>query len=212
MRRVADAQPDFTIFGGRIEPIWPREPPDWFFRVVPLGGTFAKTADDLTDGPVSPMWIAGPNMAVRKGVFDGGYRFDETMGPQPGRYCMGSETELTTRLSRLGFRSYHCNALRVGHIVRPHQMKPEWIIKRANRLGKGMFRLQGGEVSRGTPSLFRVPRWMVRQFVQELAKLIAAKATGDFERQFAAAWQVQYYLGYLAEAWHAQSHLWPQGR
>ena len=32
------------------------------------------------------MWIAGPNIAVRKCVFDVGYRFDETMGPQPGQY------------------------------------------------------------------------------------------------------------------------------
>jgi hypothetical protein len=207
MRRVADEQPDFTIFGGRIEPIWPREPPNWFFRVVPLGCTFAKTTDDLTNGPVPPLSVAGPNMAVRKCVFDAGYRFDETMGPQPGQYCMGSEVEFTTRLSRLGFRCYHYNASHVGHIVRPHQMEPAWIIKRANRFGKGMFRLQGGELSRGTRSLFGVPRWMVRRFVQELAKLITAKATGDFERRFAAAWQVQYYLGYLAEARHAGKKL-----
>lgn len=200
MHAAAAAQPDFTILGGRVEPIWPIEPPDWFFRVVPLAITFAITPEDLSDGPTFPALVFGPNMAIRRQVFDAGHRFDESIGPQPGQYCMGSETEFATRLSRHGYKAWHCSASRVRHIIRPYQMDPESILARANRSGRGTYRIERDQLPPGMPMLFGLPRWRVRRLLEETAEFMIAKVNGDFERCFSAQWHLQSFFGYLSEA------------
>ena len=77
MRRVADEQLDYDIFGGEIHPIWPEEPPGWMLRCVPKGH-FAWTG--FAEGPAEPWQIWGPNMAVRRKVFSD-HRFFEGIGP-----------------------------------------------------------------------------------------------------------------------------------
>lgn len=54
---------------------------------------FAKR--DLPEGPVEAGAIYGVNMAVRRCVFEAGFRFDEIVGPNAldPNYPMGGETE-----------------------------------------------------------------------------------------------------------------------
>ena len=40
-------------------------------------------------GPIRPALVAGPNMAIRRRVFEQGYRFDPEVGPSGGDYAMG---------------------------------------------------------------------------------------------------------------------------
>lgn len=199
MWSVADAQPGYDIFGGRIEPLWPTPPPDWFFQVVPLGVTFAATPDDLADGEVSPGMVWGPNLAIRSRVFAAGHRYDVAVGPQPGLYRMGSETEFTTRLSNLGYKSWHCKASRVGHIIRPHQMEPEWIIRRAYQFGRDIYWKERDGYGSDSSMLLGVPRWKYRRLLEELGKLAVATMKRDFEKRFSARWEVQFLRGYLSE-------------
>src|SRR5581483_3201021 len=77
--------------------------PDWLLKWVPLQPTFAITNPTWEEGPINPLHIFGPNMAVRADVFQSGYRFNTSVGPSAGSYAMGSETEFTNRLARSGF-------------------------------------------------------------------------------------------------------------
>jgi glycosyltransferase involved in cell wall biosynthesis len=210
LEECAAAHPDYTMFGGAIVPGWAHPPPAWILRHVPLGLTYALTAPDLQDGPVFPGLLWGPNMALRRQVFDAGFRFDETIGPNGGAYAMGSETEMTRRLAAAGYRSWFCPSARVSHYIRAYQLEQGWVLQRAFRFGRGKW-LQdaasnGAAGKRGSPevpTMYGVPRWMLRRFVAEIGGALLAAAALNRQRLFLRRWELHYLAGYFRQAWSA---------
>lgn len=139
-RTAADTWKDVTIFGGKVVPRWPQPPSAWILRNVDLGMAYAVTPFDFQDGPIAPGEAFGPNLAVRRAIFDSGMRFDESIGPAPGQYIMGSETDFNDRVGALGFTCRHVRGAIVEHLVRPEQVEHEWLIKRAFRSGRSVGR------------------------------------------------------------------------
>ncbi|HEV7815788.1 MAG TPA: glycosyltransferase family 2 protein, partial [Janthinobacterium sp.] len=194
----ADAHPDYAVFGGTIVAHWAQTPPAWISRLVPLGLTYALTDPSLPDGPVFPGLVWGANMALRREPFEAGYRFDESIGPNGGAYAMGSETSMTRRLFNAGYRSWFCPAARVNHFIRPQQLHTGYILQRAHRFGRGKFRQ---DIPGIFPTLFRVPRWMLRRFAIELTGALRAWLAGHKEQFFLRRWELAYLSGHFYEAW-----------
>jgi len=194
----ADAHPDACIFGGAIVADWAEQPADWLLPLIPTGLTYGVTSPTLPDGPVFPGLIWGANMAVRSSVFAAGHRFDLCIGPNGADYAMGSETELTRRLALAGYRTWFCNAARVSHHIRSHQVKMDYLLRKAWRFGRGKFRQErpGRFVEWGS-----VPRWMLMRFVLELAQFVCATVAGDMPHQFRHRWELAFLRGYFHEAW-----------
>lgn len=150
LREAVDAHPEATMFGGTVLPDWPGPVPDWLTeQAVDFTVLFAKNA--RPSGECRFIDIFGPNMAIRRSVFDGGMRFAEHVGPDATRplYAMGSETELLRRLEADGHRAWFEANARVRHIIRPEQLDEAWILERAFRFGIGEGRNYVGSV---TPS------------------------------------------------------------
>ena len=96
LRRAADLNPAFDIFGGAIVPRWEHDPQRWVLDWVPHDVSYTVTPADAKAGPVPATQVWGPNMAARACLFDAGHVFDVHIGPQAGiSYAMGSETEFT---------------------------------------------------------------------------------------------------------------------
>lgn len=198
---------DFHVFGGKILPIFPYSIPAWFPEDLPFHSIFGYTRENQSEGPVNPMRILGANMCVRKSVFDAGHRFDVNIGPNMGQYIMGSETEFTVRLSKLGYKSWHASTCLVHHIVRDYQFDPCWIIKRANRAGRGRFWMDHGASLRESDDsyfvapfrLFRPPRWVFRTFAQNGIVAMWAHLRGDRRLWLKARWYAAYWGGYISE-------------
>jgi len=198
LAEAAEAQPDYALFGGAIVPDWEEPPADWVTRLVPLGLTFGITAPDLPEGPIFAGLIWGANMAVRRRVFDTGYRFDETVGPNGGAYAMGSETQLTRMLADHGEKAWFCPAALVAHFIRAHQLTETSVVQRAWRFGRGKFR----QDRRGPyPYLFGVPRWMFSRYAVEMLRWVRATVRRDADARFLSRWEMAYLRGYLHEAW-----------
>lgn len=199
---AAAAHPDYAIFGGSIAPDWARTPPDWIIDLVPLGLTFGLTAPTLPDGPVFPGLVWGANMALRRSVFDDGHRFDAGIGPNGGAYAMGSETELTRRLSDAGHRAWFCPQARVSHHIRAHQLQTSYLLQRAWRFGRGKFRQ---DTAHEYAELFGVPRWMLKRYLLEMGGAALAWLRALWKRQpgglFLRRWELAYLRGYFHEAW-----------
>ena len=199
MRGAADAHPDFAMFGGTVLPRWEKEPEDWILRWVPLAAGFALTDPAWEEGPIRSSWVFSPNMAIRAAVFQGGCRFDQKFGPREGSYAMGSETELTRRLTRAGLRAWHAKPAIVEHIIRSFQTTPEWLLSRAVRYGRGQYRLSF-QHERLPRALFGVPARALRGILAHAVRLALARWGRNPETIFRSRWDLRCSIGSALEA------------
>lgn len=200
LRQAADAQPGFAIFGGRVEPLWERPPDPWILEWVDLAAAYALTDPGLVDGPIDPGLVFGPNMAVRRSVFDTGVRFDEGVGPTSGSYAMGGETALTVKLARSGLQCWHCKDAEVQHIIRDFQMTRRWVLRRAIRFGRGATRADYEAWDERPRMLFGVPRYLIRMLGEEAGRVAWSRLFAPGRPAFQARWKLNYRLGQLLEA------------
>lgn len=150
------SRPDHGLFGGSVVPGFdgledtvPRRYEPWH------GEIYARNCS--ASGPVAPEGIFGPNMAVSGGLIRRGFRFDESIGPSSAdaAYPMGSETEFCVRVAREArVEAWFANKPQVRHIVRPNQVREEFILARAFRHGRG-FALIHGPARRGAGAILK---------------------------------------------------------
>lgn len=200
LRRAADRNTSYDIFGGHITPVWPENMPEWILRLVNLGATYGITPRELTMGPIAASRIWGANMAVRNSVFTAGNHFHEGVGPAEGQYMMGSEVEFTTRIERLGHKAWFVADASVGHIIRKNQVDREWIVQRSYRLGRHMYHQEIASLPSDTKLLRGAPRWKYRQLLSAISRSLTSSLVRNFDAKFSADWEVSFLRGYLAEA------------
>jgi glycosyltransferase involved in cell wall biosynthesis len=211
LRSAADAHSDFGVFGGPVEPRWEETPPGWIEDGVPLGPTYTISEPWLTDGPVSPFFVFGPNMAVRASVFEAGHRFNPAIGPRPSRsYPMGSETEFLVRIAATGVAAWFTREAVVEHIVRPRQLRLPWILGRATRFGRGQYRLHrllpeqvgagwGFESDESAARAARCSSRLLKRAAQGGRELVRAVARSDRTQLVRLGWRIAYVCGYGRE-------------
>jgi glycosyltransferase involved in cell wall biosynthesis len=198
-RRVADAYPDYAMFGGAIEPAFEKPPPSWIDRAW-MTLLFGATDPDRPEGAVHPNQVFGGNMAVRRSVFDAGVRFNEAIGPSAQGGIMGAETELLNRLAVGGMKSCFAPTVRVKHIVHKHQFTRRWVLRRFFRHGRGEFAIHRWRQGARDRRLFNAPRWIVRRFLGHLLRLPFAAVTFDQRRYMPRLCLAAFYLGQIHQA------------
>jgi L-malate glycosyltransferase len=199
LRKAADAQPACSLFGGAVVPRWESPPPPWV-EWLEQGATYALTDPAMTEGLISPYSVFGPNMAIRTTVFQSGVRFDSSIGPRGSSYPMGSETELTQRLSQRGHKAWYVPTAIVEHFIRDYQLNRSWVLKRAIRFGRGQFRLDYVRKYRPYPCWFGVPRTFFRQIFEQERMIIKAWLKSDHRELFCASWRRNFLWGQVIEA------------
>jgi glycosyltransferase involved in cell wall biosynthesis len=198
LRAAADAQRDYSIFGGMIRPIWPRAPDRWILEWVDLAVCYTVTDTGQPEGPVAANLVWGPNMAIRADALGAEIWFDEEVGPRGRDYAMGSETDLSLRLAAGGHRAWFCRQAIVGHLIRPEQMTRAWVLGRATRFGRGMYRRNLHSLAAPPPLLLGVPRYLVRMILEGWLRYL--RAVPYPRARFAARWHLNYLLGCVQEA------------
>jgi len=155
--------PAYDVFGGKVELIWPEgiEIPRWATendRIRRVG--FVEYDLGAEHKPYERgRCPVGPNFWVRRRIFSEGARFDESMGPRPGkRFGMGSEMEFLFRLAGGGVRTMYVPSAVVGHHVRVSLLDPRKMLERAIRSGLGKPHIAGLP----DPDQFRRSPWRWR--------------------------------------------------
>lgn len=194
----AAAKPDYDLFGGHILPHWEKVPPPWIESIA-LGINYALTSSDLNDGPISPKMIWGPNMMVRKKVFDAGHRFNGNIGPSSGQYIMGSETEFNIRIVNAGSKSWFCSKSKVDHIIRDFQMEYDWVVQRGYRAGRMRARSVVSDAASSGAGYPKVPAWLIRRVVQNYVVGSWFKFLGNEKEAIKSQWLLSYDKGYLSQ-------------
>jgi L-malate glycosyltransferase len=208
LRKAAEARPEYSIFGGAIVPRWESTPPHWVQWLPEKGGpVYTLTDPSQEEGPIHSPQVFGPNMAIRTAVFQSGARFDPTIGPGSAGYAMGSESQLTGMLGRLGHKSWYVRGAVVEHFIRNEQMRTSWVLKRAMRYGRGRFRLryleekpEGLTTWFDGPQWFGVPRRIFRGMLREGIEAIIALPRSNQQALFTARWRFQCLWGGILEA------------
>lgn len=198
-RAYADAHPEYGIFGGVKTIHWLQPPPPWVLEAIPPGLAFSRTRPDLKEGGMTPRHVGGNNMALRVEILQRGLRFEEDAGPSGKRYAMGEDTRFAFAAERLGFPAAHCASAIVKHIILPAQYEKSWLLNRAYRYGQSRA-VEDVPEHDGEPRLwFRMPRWMVSEYVKQRLIAMTGWLAGNTARHMAAAWEARYLAGYLGE-------------
>jgi hypothetical protein len=171
---------------------------------VPAEPVFTLTPPSLREGSIDHHFVVGPNMAVRASVFNDGFRFDPTIGPQGANYAMGSETEFVKRLAHHGFAAWHARDAKVEHFIRDYQMTSSWILRRGIRFGRGLYRIGLMEGPAAITTWLGVPRHLFRDILVQTAQLLKGFLTLNLEIIFRARWELNVLRGQLIEAYNAR--------
>jgi L-malate glycosyltransferase len=198
LRNAADAQAEFSIFGGSVVPHWEIPPPPWV-EWADQGAVFAITDPSWKDGPIASDCIWGPNTAIRSRVFQSGIRFNPDMGPRGSNYLQGGDTELTRRLERLGHKAWHVQGAVVEHFIRKEQLDRAWVLKRAIRHGRGEYRLGHADEITSRKLLLGTPRYLYRKLYNEAREVTKAWLMRRQEDLFRSHWRFNYILGQIRE-------------
>ncbi|MEN6384985.1 MAG: glycosyltransferase [Phycisphaerales bacterium] len=194
--------PEYSIFGGRIYPLWPVNTsfPKWAEDDSIQSFGFAvhnyKTHQcvyEKNDYPFSP------NFWVKRDVFNNNRMFDNRIEWHPKNRIMATETVFFRDLVNEGYRIVYCPESVVGHKIKPEQLKIGSILERSYSCGRGLAHIRSfckPDMLKQKPVL-----WYTMRF-GALAK-IGIKFTGSllhlaFEKPQPAMYAMQW-LGYNIE-------------
>ena len=199
-RSAVERHPKCSIFGGAIEPLYERDPPQWLFRTSWWGNLlFAKT-DPLPAGPISPgSCIYGPNMAVRTTALTDETRFDQRFQIGPIG-LLGDEIDFVYRLAARGNQACFAPGTRVRHIVNAGQLQLTWLLRRFYRQGKMLATFEAQRNRTQVRKLFHVPRWQIRRALTSCAILPFVLPSFDRFRVFSRLAQLASALGAIAQS------------
>ena len=196
---TAAAQPDFDLFAGPVNPIWPFEPPSWAVcDRRARAACFMATGEPQATGPTE-IWLTSQNLAIRRRALTPGRRFDPDWSFSSRGSVMGADMELVGRLRREGFKTWWIAEAMVEHVIRPEQLTKTWMLQRAAQFGRGLYWLDD-EFARRVPLLAGMPRWLVRQAIEQAGRVAGAWVRGDEDRLFVARWNLNVQRGALGEA------------
>jgi glycosyltransferase involved in cell wall biosynthesis len=165
--------PRAHIYGGRILPSYPVGHQE-LAKDIDFDHWFLRSAYVIADweqgeGPIKAGHIWGPNMAVKREVFDSGITFNINIGPNGKDYVMGSETEFLKRAYARGFTGVYLPLALVHHQIRNEQLCMAWISGRAFRSGKGQARLNADIPHK---RYFGVPRYLFKKYLSVKLSLL----------------------------------------
>lgn len=201
---------DHKVFGGRIEVVWPDgEIHDWakssyVRRFIFVEHRYAAEEKQYKHGE-HPF---GPNFWVRREVFDNGRLYDETIGPTPGNYIMGSESSFLIGLIRNGYDIVYSPDVVVGHRVRREQISAQYIRKRIYRLGRSIPHsrsLVQKELFEKSPLRWRVRRLLA--LIRFVLLLLRAKVYISSERRLEGTLYATQWLAFNIESLKIASKL-----
>jgi len=156
-----------SFFGGPIIPWFETDPPAWLSRHLhSISACFAIR--NSFEEPFVPIGASplpfGANMATRRACFDEN-SFEVRLGPQGNAQIRGEETALLKTWLKRGLEGLWVQEARVQHFIPKARLTERYVWD--FHCGAGRTQVRRGDLAPGK-ELFGVPRWVVRQYVENL--------------------------------------------
>jgi glucosyl-dolichyl phosphate glucuronosyltransferase len=201
VRAFMETGPDYAV--GRILPLWEAPPPPWMSAAfhgalaVPDGGTERL---QLLQGINEAIMPLGANMAVRRHVLDqiGGWNPD--LGKLQGTLRTGEDHEFALRMRSAGFKGVYEPDACVQHRVPQDRLRLAYFRRWFYDNGVIVAGLEE-EYPTTTRYLLNVPRYLWRQFANDLLTMASAVFRWDTTSAPAAEVRLGWFAGYLRARW-----------
>ncbi len=190
-----------NVFGGRVLPGWPCEPPDWITGgkrlTISRGpivahdyGDAAREYDESMRRPI------GCNFFCRRSLFERLGYFDERLGPGAGPGLMGGEESVLLKGFQVGGeRILYVPEVTIEHPVDPTRMTRSYFRYRLFTSGRS-----GPYIARRSfPSFFGVPRFLFRRLAGAVARTVWARLRRDRRSAFDHELEVCRFSGAIYE-------------
>jgi GT2 family glycosyltransferase len=191
-----------NVFGGRVLPIWPYEPPDWITGGKPLTVSRGPiVAHDYGDTPheydETMRRPIGCNFFCRRSLFERLGYFDERLGPGASSGLMGGEESvLLKRFQDFGERILYVPEVTIEHPVDPARMTRSSFRLRLFASGRS-----GPYIAKESfPSVFGVPRFFFRRLASAVAGTVWARLRGDWRSAFDHELEICRFSGAIYES------------
>lgn len=195
---AASQHPGAAFFGGPIDPWFEVEPPKWIMEnLQTMKSTFALLQHG---GEVRPLaaseFVNGANMAIRRELVES-MSFDPRFGLRGMDHIRGDDSELIGRLKKAGYLGIWVGSAKVRHYIPATRLTRTYVWHWHYGSGQTLVRFNG---TQGHKSVWGVPRWAVRQYLESSLK---AWALFPFkgERWLRAFTNAARALGVIQEAW-----------
>ena len=200
--------------GGRVIPMWEKEPPEWFPRTnTVLSGVVAILdygPDAMEFGRRVPL---GVNMAIRRQAFERVGGFDTRLGRKAGTLLGQAEREWFLRARAAGLSGYYLPDVELQHWVPANRLTKEYFrrwfywrgIARAMlyaQNGLDMERPESSQLNfRDVPHLAGVPRYLYRTALQAAYAMVKEKVRGRSAESFEQELWLWNFAGIVKQRW-----------
>ncbi|WP_438349495.1 glycosyltransferase [Paenibacillus sp. FA6] len=162
---VFESNPTIGCVGGRIDPIWESQEPDWVPKEYRSVFTILDYSNVVKEMP-SPSIPYGANVAFRTSIFHHMKPFREDLGRVGNNLLSSEESELIARL-RENYKVYYTPFASVQHKIAKERTTKKWFLKRMFWQGVS------DAVKRQDTSLLVVVKHTIRMLLAILSSLLS---------------------------------------
>ncbi|MDJ1483152.1 glycosyltransferase [Cytophagaceae bacterium YF14B1] len=120
--------PSPGIIGGKVVPIWEKEPPDWLNPKLYGALSLIDYSPEKTF--LDKKLPFSVNMSFQKTLLAQYGGFDIALGRKGDKLLSGDETAIAIRIRNAGYKVYYDPAIEVGHHIPSSRLDQSWFTKR----------------------------------------------------------------------------------
>jgi glycosyltransferase involved in cell wall biosynthesis len=194
--------PDVTVFGGKIRPVWGVTQPPW--QASAWFASFVYADQNLGDEKIpyeDGCFPSSPNMAFKRDIFDEGIRFNEKIGPIGSKRISGSESEFLSRVLT-NHTGLYIPESEVLHRITGNMLQRGYLRKRSYAMGLGMaVWAPSPDSEKDIPKLFGVARYRIGRIVKSSLQTIYQQIRFNQQKTIEAECQAALDLGFCIGIW-----------
>ncbi|MDJ1504457.1 glycosyltransferase [Xanthocytophaga agilis] len=123
-----NVSPSPGIIGGKVVPIWEKEPPDWLHPKLYGALSLIDYSPEKTF--LDKKLPFSVNMSFQKTLLAQYGGFDIALGRKGDKLLSGDETAIAIRIRNAGYKVYYDPAIEVGHHIPSGRLNQSWFTKR----------------------------------------------------------------------------------
>jgi GT2 family glycosyltransferase len=195
--------PDAAFVSGKVLPHWSSPPPEWLTEQH-------WSAIAMADfGEAEFRATAGHRICLLACTFDteavkavGGY--DTRLGVSGGQIGGVEDLDILTRLWAVGREGVYLPSVAFRHRVEPERLTKRYHRRWHRGHGRSHAIMRDPEMESRSARLFDVPRYMYRELVSCLWRVLSESLAGQPAQAFVAETRCWFIAGFCAERWGAR--------